>query len=140
MGCAKAVRIRPGASYLPVFYAVRHHPFLAHVPWLDLPYFWDEAGYYVPAALDRLARRLADSAFGSPADPSAGLSAVPRRRLEPRRISSRNYALRHAAAGRRCCAVSLLLAIELLARLPRHAGVPCGRYVVPLARLLFASP
>jgi 4-amino-4-deoxy-L-arabinose transferase-like glycosyltransferase len=27
---------------------------LTHSPWLDLPYFWDEAGYYVPAALDFL--------------------------------------------------------------------------------------
>jgi 4-amino-4-deoxy-L-arabinose transferase-like glycosyltransferase len=25
---------------------------LAHLPFLRLPYFWDEAGYYVPAALD----------------------------------------------------------------------------------------
>jgi 4-amino-4-deoxy-L-arabinose transferase-like glycosyltransferase len=25
---------------------------LTHLPWLGLPYFWDEAGYYVPAALD----------------------------------------------------------------------------------------
>ncbi|MBI1983494.1 MAG: glycosyltransferase, partial [Acidobacteria bacterium] len=23
-----------------------------HIPFLDLPYFWDEAGYYIPAALD----------------------------------------------------------------------------------------
>jgi hypothetical protein len=25
---------------------------LAHLPLLHLPYFWDEAGYYVPAAYD----------------------------------------------------------------------------------------
>ena len=28
--------------------------FLVHVPLLQLPYFWDEAGYYVPAARDLL--------------------------------------------------------------------------------------
>lgn len=25
---------------------------LTHLPWIDLPYFWDEAGYYIPAAHD----------------------------------------------------------------------------------------
>jgi Dolichyl-phosphate-mannose-protein mannosyltransferase len=29
--------------------------FLVHLPLLQLPYFWDEAGYYVPAARDLLA-------------------------------------------------------------------------------------
>ena len=28
--------------------------FLLHAPLLRLPYFWDEAGYYVPAARDLL--------------------------------------------------------------------------------------
>ncbi|HTE89932.1 MAG TPA: hypothetical protein VK639_13300, partial [Terriglobales bacterium] len=28
--------------------------FLLHAPLLSLPYFWDEAGYYVPAARDLL--------------------------------------------------------------------------------------
>jgi len=28
--------------------------FLAHIPLLELPYFWDEAGYYIPAARDIL--------------------------------------------------------------------------------------
>ena len=28
--------------------------FLLHIPLLRLPYFWDEAGYYVPAARDLL--------------------------------------------------------------------------------------
>ena len=28
--------------------------FLLHAPELQLPYFWDEAGYYVPAARDLL--------------------------------------------------------------------------------------
>src|SRR5215831_9201110 len=29
-----------------------------HQPLLHLPYYWDEAGYYVPAALDFLRHRL----------------------------------------------------------------------------------
>ncbi len=28
--------------------------FLLHLPLLQLPYFWDEAGYYIPAARDIL--------------------------------------------------------------------------------------
>src|SRR5215813_1411577 len=28
--------------------------FVAHAPLLRLPYFWDEAGYYIPAARDLL--------------------------------------------------------------------------------------
>ena len=28
--------------------------FVLHLPLLNLPYFWDEAGYYVPAARDLL--------------------------------------------------------------------------------------
>src|SRR3954462_1802277 len=36
--------------YTLIFIAV----FLLHTPLLQLPYFWDEAGYYVPAARDLL--------------------------------------------------------------------------------------
>ncbi|HEX5411037.1 MAG TPA: glycosyltransferase family 39 protein [Terriglobia bacterium] len=39
-----------GLYFLGVFGALA----LAHFPLLRLPYFWDEAGYYVPAALDFL--------------------------------------------------------------------------------------
>src|SRR6202041_1958335 len=35
----------------PLFFA---GPMLLHAPLLRLPYFWDEAGYYVPAARDIL--------------------------------------------------------------------------------------
>ena len=45
-GCAA---IRPWCSLLFLI-AI----FLLHVPLLQLPYFWDEAGYYVPAARDLL--------------------------------------------------------------------------------------
>jgi hypothetical protein len=37
-----------------VFAAIFVFIFLLHVPLLPLPYFWDEAGYYVPAARDLL--------------------------------------------------------------------------------------
>src|SRR5579864_5634059 len=40
----------PALVFLPIFVAV----FLLHGPLLQLPYFWDEAGYYVPAARDLL--------------------------------------------------------------------------------------
>ena len=32
--------------------------FLLHLPLLQLPYFWDEAGYYVPAARDFCSRAV----------------------------------------------------------------------------------
>jgi hypothetical protein len=37
-----------------VFAAIFVPVFLLHIPLLQLPYFWDEAGYYVPAARDLL--------------------------------------------------------------------------------------
>ncbi len=37
-----------------VFAAIFSFIFLLHLPLLQLPYFWDEAGYYVPAARDLL--------------------------------------------------------------------------------------
>ena len=40
----------PALVFVAIFGAV----FLLHVPLLQLPYFWDEAGYYVPAARDLL--------------------------------------------------------------------------------------
>ena len=41
---------QPGLVFAVIFVFV----FLLHVPMLQLPYFWDEAGYYVPAARDLL--------------------------------------------------------------------------------------
>jgi hypothetical protein len=35
-------------AFLAIFAAL----ILLHLPLLRLPYFWDEAGYYIPAALD----------------------------------------------------------------------------------------
>ena len=43
-----------GLSSGVVFAAIFAAIFLLHVPFLRLPYFWDEAGYYVPAARDLL--------------------------------------------------------------------------------------
>ncbi|HEX3879073.1 MAG TPA: glycosyltransferase family 39 protein [Bryobacteraceae bacterium] len=43
--------IRPNA-YAILFLLFASAILLTHLPWIDLPYFWDEAGYYIPAALD----------------------------------------------------------------------------------------
>ncbi|MFZ1998470.1 MAG: hypothetical protein WAU73_03675 [Candidatus Sulfotelmatobacter sp.] len=43
-------RTYPALVFAVIFIFV----FLSHVPLLRLPYFWDEAGYYVPAARDIL--------------------------------------------------------------------------------------
>jgi dolichyl-phosphate-mannose-protein mannosyltransferase len=46
---------RWSASYPALLFAVIFvFIFLLHLPLLQLPYFWDEAGYYVPAARDLL--------------------------------------------------------------------------------------
>ena len=43
-------RLHPALVFAVIFVAL----FLLHAPLLQLPYFWDEAGYYVPAARDIL--------------------------------------------------------------------------------------
>ncbi len=43
-------RTHPALVFLIIFAPI----FLLHAPLLQLPYFWDEAGYYVPAARDLL--------------------------------------------------------------------------------------
>jgi len=40
--------LHPALVFAVIFVAI----FLLHLPLLQLPYFWDEAGYYVPAARD----------------------------------------------------------------------------------------
>jgi hypothetical protein len=52
-GGARGGRPRPVASAL-VFPLLLVALFLTHAPLLRLPYFWDEAGYYIPAARDLL--------------------------------------------------------------------------------------
>ena len=49
LGRTSALRFPP-AVFAIIFLVV----FLLHIPLLQLPYFWDEAGYYVPAARDIL--------------------------------------------------------------------------------------
>src|SRR5579883_2199671 len=39
-------------KYLLAFSAIFAAVVLAHLPLLHLPYYWDEAGYYIPAAYD----------------------------------------------------------------------------------------
>ncbi|HEY6373327.1 MAG TPA: glycosyltransferase family 39 protein [Candidatus Sulfotelmatobacter sp.] len=43
-------RLHPALVFAGIFVGI----FLLHLPLLQLPYFWDEAGYYVPAARDLL--------------------------------------------------------------------------------------
>src|SRR6266852_9615213 len=49
-GAFKPRRFHPALVYVLLFVGL----FALHVPLLRLPYFWDEAGYYVPAARDLL--------------------------------------------------------------------------------------
>jgi hypothetical protein len=46
----RSARPHPAFVFAIIFVVL----FLLHVPLLQLPYFWDEAGYYVPAARDLL--------------------------------------------------------------------------------------
>ena len=46
----RPARLQLAVVFAAIFFAI----FLLHAPLLSLPYFWDEAGYYVPAARDLL--------------------------------------------------------------------------------------
>src|ERR1017187_5229280 len=46
----RSPRLHPALVFAVIFVFI----FLLHLPLLQLPYFWDEAGYYVPAARDLL--------------------------------------------------------------------------------------
>jgi hypothetical protein len=46
----RLLSVQPALVFAAIFVAI----FLLHAPLLRLPYFWDEAGYYVPAARDLL--------------------------------------------------------------------------------------
>src|SRR2546428_13221467 len=46
----KTNRLHPALVFTLIFVFI----FLLHAPLLQLPYFWDETGYYVPAARDIL--------------------------------------------------------------------------------------
>src|SRR5580693_4292185 len=49
-----ASRRVPPESYGILFLLFASVLFLSHAPWLGLPYYWDEAGQFIPAALDVL--------------------------------------------------------------------------------------
>jgi hypothetical protein len=46
----RETRFHPALVFVVIFFGI----FLLHIPLLSSPYFWDEAGYYVPAARDIL--------------------------------------------------------------------------------------
>ena len=48
-GDQSAARLLPAAFVFAISFAVI---LILHFPLLRLPYFWDEAGYYIPAARD----------------------------------------------------------------------------------------
>src|SRR6478672_12798068 len=50
MGGRMRSSLHPALIFAAIFVVI----FLLHAPLLRLPYFWDEAGYYVPAARDLL--------------------------------------------------------------------------------------
>src|SRR6266852_991161 len=45
-------------TYLFFFALFAMVVYLTHIPFLTLPYFWDELGYFVPAALDLFQKGL----------------------------------------------------------------------------------
>ncbi len=63
---------RPALVFLTIFVAI----FLLHAPLLQLPYFWDEAGYYVPAARDLLGGSLIPHTTVSNAHPPLVLAWI----------------------------------------------------------------
>jgi len=64
-----AVLLRGRFSALYLFAIFSILVIAAHAPLLHLPYFWDEAGYYVPAALDLSAGSLVPHSTPSNAHP-----------------------------------------------------------------------
>ncbi len=46
------MKLNSGPSWGALFAVIFAPTFLLHAPLLRLPYFWDEAGYYIPAARD----------------------------------------------------------------------------------------
>ena len=49
-----STRLKSGPQPALAFAVIFAGIFLLHAPLLQLPYFWDEAGYYIPAARDIL--------------------------------------------------------------------------------------
>jgi hypothetical protein len=109
-----ASRRVPPESYGILFLLFASVLFLSHAPWLGLPYYWDEAGQFIPSALDILhgGAFIPHSATPNihPPAVTAYLAAVwSLAGYSPQ--STRCAMLLLAACG---LMVSLLLAIELL--------------------------
>ena len=68
-----------------------------HLPLLNLPYFWDEAGYYIPAARDLFL--YTDSSLHAIERTSSACNGVPGRSLEDRGIFRGNHANCDVARG-----------------------------------------
>jgi hypothetical protein len=103
----------PSATYAVFFLLFALILFLVHAPFVRLPYFWDEAGHYAPAALD-----LYESGAWIPhsAQPDAHPPAVPAyvasfwRLAGPGVVNARIAMLLLSALG---LLAAFLLAIEL---------------------------
>jgi 4-amino-4-deoxy-L-arabinose transferase-like glycosyltransferase len=137
MDAAKGRPVGPSA-YTILFLLFAAVILLTHVTWLDLPYFWDEAGYYIPAASDLFHNGSLVPASVSPLIHPPGLSVYLAAiwSLAGFHPESTRFAMLLLAAG--AALVSLLLAIELL----RHArGTPAfiAAGMVCLSPVFFAQ-
>ena len=68
----RSSRLHPAVVFASIFVGI----FLLHLPLLQLPYFWDEAGYYVPAARDLLGGSLIPHTTVSNAHPPLVLAWI----------------------------------------------------------------
>ncbi len=64
--------LHPAVVFASIFVGI----FLLHAPLLQLPYFWDEAGYYIPAARDLLGGSLIPHTTVSNAHPPLVLAWI----------------------------------------------------------------
>jgi hypothetical protein len=68
----RSSRLHPAVVFASILVGI----FLLHLPLLQLPYFWDEAGYYVPAARDLLGGSLIPHTTVSNAHPPLVLAWI----------------------------------------------------------------
>ena len=110
---ARERAVRPGA-YGVLYLLFASALLLAHLPWIGLPYFWDEAGYYIPAALDFFhgASLIAHSVAPSIHPPGLSIYLSTVWALTGFHIESTRCAMLALAAAAALC--GMLLAIELL--------------------------
>ena len=105
---ARPPQIRPG-SYVLMYLLFAAFLIPTHLWLAQLPYFWDEAGQFVPAALDLLHGGVVDSPFDAAKYSPSGDPGVSGRRVADRRLPSRVHAhrrcwrWRRSACSRRFC-------------------------------------